>query len=164
MVTPAMLYRKTPLMRQRSRRMAIVAAFAGFPLQIVGYAVLVAPGILPTVVWAPITIALFSGTIVGVVAIYGYGRGRMDRRERLDERQRAMIDRSLILSYGVLTTIIVAIGGVIAIFASFVGPVVIEMTAFTPWLIAIGLYIPFLPFAALAWLEPDGPEDDDDRQ
>lgn len=65
------------------------------------------------------------------------------------------------MSYGGLTTVIVAIGGIIATYASFVGPVVIEMTAFTPWLIAIGLYIPFLPFAALAWLEPDAPADDE---
>jgi hypothetical protein len=163
MVTPVSLYRRTPALHRRSRRIAIAAAFAGFPLQIVGYTTVVATGMLSTLVWAPISVALFSGTLIGVVAIYGYGQGRMDRRERLDERQRAMIDRALILSYGVLTTIIVAIGGVIAIYASFVGPVTIEMTAFTPWLVAIGLYIPFLPFAALAWLEPDAPGNDDDR-
>ena len=35
------------------------------------------------------------------------------------------------------------------------------MTTSRPWLIAIGLYVPFLPFAALAWIEPDAPADDE---
>ena len=29
--------------------------------------------------------------------------------------------------------------------------------------IAIGLYVPALPFAALAWIEADAPADDDER-
>ena len=28
------------------------------------------------------------------------------------------------------------------------------MTILTPWIIAVALYVPFLPFAALAWIEP----------
>ncbi len=35
------------------------------------------------------------------------------------------------------------------------------MSAVTPWFVAIGLYVPFLPFAALAWIEPDAPADDE---
>jgi hypothetical protein len=161
MVTPASLYRRLPALSQRQRRIAVIAAFTGFPAQLLGYAALIEPGRLSRVVWAPLSVALFSVTILGVVAIYGYGRGRLDRRDRLDERQRAMTDRALVASYGIMTTVIVAIGGAIAVYASFVGPVVIEMTAFTPWLIAIGLYIPFLPFAALAWFEADVPADDE---
>jgi len=30
-----------------------------------------------------------------------------------------------------------------------------------PFLIAIGIYEPLLPFAALAWIEPDVPGDDE---
>lgn len=160
MVTPATLYRRLPSLTQRARRLAVIAAFGGFPLQLIGYSVLVAPGLLPPVVWAPISIALFSATIFGVIAVGGYGQGRFDRRASFDERQRAMVDKALIASYGVLTTGIVVIGGVIATYATFVGPVVIEMSAFTPWVIAIGLYVPFLPLAMLAWFEPDAPADD----
>ena len=97
------------------------------------------------------------------VAVAGYAQGRFDRRATFDERQRAMVDRAFIVSYGVLTTVIVAIAGIIAVYASFVGPVLLEMTTFSPWLIAIGVYVPFLPLAALAWLEPDAPADDDGR-
>ena len=161
MATPASLYRRLPTLDRRSRRIAVVAGFAGFPLMLVGYSTLVATGVLSSIAWAPIAVALFSATLVGVVAIYGYGQGRMDRRERLDERQRTMIDQALVLGYGVLTTMMVVIAGILAIYLTFVGPLTIEMSAVTPWFVAIGLYVPFLPFAALAWIEPDAPADDE---
>lgn len=160
MVTPATLYRRLPDLGRRDRHLAIVAAFAGYPLQIAGYSLLVAPGLIPGLVWGPVSVVLFSATLVGLVAIYGYGQGRLDRRGLLDERQRAMVDRAMIVSYGALTTVIVIAGGLLATYLSFVGPLEIEMTALTPWFIAIGLYVPFLPFAALAWIEPDVPADD----
>lgn len=163
MATPAALYRRLPSLSQRARRLAVVAAFGGFLTQLFGYALLVVPGRLSGAVWAPVSIVLLAVTVVGVVAVYGYGQGRLDRREVLDERQRTMADRALVLSYGVVTTIIVLGGGLLALYLSFVGPLQIEMTALTPWFIALGLYVPFLPFAALAWIEPDAPGDDDDR-
>jgi len=161
MVTPASLYRRMPATRRRTRRFLVIAALVGFPLQQVGYLLLVANGLLPAIVWGTVSIVLFSATIVGVVAIYGFGQGRMDRRERLDERQRQMVDRALITSYTVLTTVIVAVAGILAVYLSFVGPLQLDMLGLTPWVIAIGLYVPFLPFAALAWIEPDAPADDE---
>ena len=158
MVTPATLYRRMPAARQRSRRILVVAAFAGFPLQIIGSRY--ATGEVLSAFWAPISIALFSATIVGVVGLYGYGQGRTDRRDRLDERQRSMLDRAIILSYAVLTIVIVAIAGVLATYLSLVGPIQLEMSSLAPWFIAIGVYVPLLPFAALAWIEPDAPADE----
>jgi hypothetical protein len=161
MVTPSTLYRRMPDAQQRSRRILVLAAFTGFPLQIIGYTTLVASGLLPQIIWAPLTIALFSATIAGVVGIYGYGQGRIDHRDRLDERQRSTVDQALIVSYGILTTIIVVIAGLLAAYLSFVGTIQLEMGALGPWFIAIGVYVPLLPFAALAWIEPDAPPDDD---
>jgi hypothetical protein len=162
MVTPATLYQRLPSLRQRQRRIAVVGAFAGFPLLNVGYVTLVANGVIPTAIWGPIAIALFAITIVGLLAIYGWGQGRIsDRRDELDERQRAMLDRALITGYGTLTTAIVALLAVMALYLSFVGPIRIDMTGLTPWVIAVALYVPFLPFAALAWIEADAPADDD---
>ena len=37
------------------------------------------------------------------------------------------------------------------------------MATLTPILIAAGVFVPLLPFAALAWIEPDAPRGDDDR-
>ena len=162
MVTPATLYQRLLSLRQRQRRVLVVAAVAGFPLLNVGFARLVATGILPGAVWGPVAIALFAITLIGVVAIYGWGQGRItERRDDLDERQRAMLDRALITGYGALTTVIVVILGALALYLSFVGPITIDMTSLTPWVIAVALYVPFLPFAALAWIGADAPADDD---
>jgi len=161
MATPASLYRQLPATRQRTRRTLTVAAFAGYPLQIVGYATLVATGILAVAPWAIVTVLLFSATLVGMVGVYGYGQGRMGERDRLDERQRLMVDQALIRAYAALTTVIVVVAGILGLSLSFVGPITLDMSSVTPWLIAIGLYVPFVPFAALAWIEPDAPVDDE---
>jgi O-antigen/teichoic acid export membrane protein len=162
MITPAMLYRRLPQLRQRDRRVAVVAAFAGFPLLNVGYAALVSTGSLATTIWGPVAVVLLAITIVSVVAIYGWGQGRItERRDELDERQRAVLDRALITAYGVLTTAVVVVLGVVALYLSFIGPITLDMTTLTPWVIAVGLYVPFLPFAALGWIEADAPADDD---
>jgi len=162
MVTPAAVYQRLPALKQRERRVAVVGAFAGFPALNVGYATLVAAGIIPTAVWAPIAIALFAMTLVGLVAIYGWGQGRItERRDQVDERQRVMVDHALVTGYGGLTTAIVVFIGAVALYLSFIGPITIDMTGLTPWVIAVALYVPFLPFAALAWIEPDAPMDDE---
>ena len=75
--------------------------------------------------------------------------------------QRLMVDQALIRAYAALTTVIVAIAGILALYLSFVGPITLDKSIVTPWLIAIGLYVPFVPFAALAWIEPDAPVDDE---
>ncbi len=160
MVTPwSSLYRRSPAMSRRSRRLAVAAAFLGYPLLLVGYALLVEPGRIGTLAWAPIAIALFAATLIGAVAVYGYGQGRMDRRAKLDERERQMVDHALIVSYGVLATFITVVLGVVAVVASF-QTIELHMEQLAPWLIAAGLYLPMLPFAAMAWTEPDAIADE----
>jgi hypothetical protein len=161
MVTPALIFQRLPALPQRQRRIAVVGAFVGFPLMKALYVTLVTTGFIPTVIWGPIAFALFAVTIVGVLAIYGWGQGRIsEQRDQMDERQRAMLDRALITAYGALTTAIVVILGVVALYLSFIGPITIDMGNLTPWVIAVALYVPFLPFAALAWIETDQPDED----
>src|SRR5262245_18007646 len=50
MVTPTTLYQRLPSLKRRQRRIAVIAAFAGFPLLNLGYAALVASGIVPTTI------------------------------------------------------------------------------------------------------------------
>jgi hypothetical protein len=161
MATPASLFRDLPSLDRARRRIAVVAAFAGFPLMILGYTTLVATGIIPTALWAPIAVILFSTTLVGVVVIYGYGRGRIGEDRQLDERERAMMDRALVLGYGAVITAAVIGLAALALYLSFVGPITITMTDLTPVVVAVALYLPLLPVAALAWIEPDAPTDDD---
>jgi len=140
--------------------LTVISAFAGYPLVILGYSRLVEPGYLPAAVWAPIALVLMAASVVGCFATYGFVGDRMRGRERLDERERAMHDRAIVLSYGIVTTVLVAVLAWIAL-AAYGEPVVIEMGALTPWLIAVGIDVPLLPFAVLAWIEPDAPQDDD---
>jgi hypothetical protein len=163
MVSPvSTLFQRIPSSRRRSRRLAVVAAFSGIPLQTLGYQALVAPGRLSLAVWGPITVVLFSATLIGAIATYAYGQGRIGDRAKLDERQRVMNDRALIVSYGVVTTVVTLTLGALFLVASFVGPITIQMDALSLSVaVAIGLYLPLLPFAALAWIEPDAPADDD---
>jgi hypothetical protein len=159
MASPLSIYHRLPLLARRSRRAAVVAAFGGAPLVILGYLLLVEPGRLSMAVWGPIAIGLFTLTLIGNVAVYGYGQGRMGYPRRvLDERQRAMRDRALVLSYRVSSIAVgLALGALLG--AALQGPLVIESTALTLALIAAVLYLPLLPFAALAWIEPDLPAD-----
>jgi hypothetical protein len=161
MATPATLYRRLPGLSRRARRIAVIAAFGGYPLVQLGYAFLRAPERIPQVVWAPTAVVLFSATLVGMVMVYGYGQHRMGRDRELDERQRAMVDRALVVSYGVLTAVIAFALGALAVKLTFDGPITFGMGELVPWLIAIGIYEPLLPFAALAWIEPDAPVDDE---
>lgn len=126
-----------------------------------GYATLRATEVIPNLVWAPIALALIGTTFIGIVAIYGFGRGRMERQRQLDERQRAMVDRALVVSYGVVTSVVAIALGAVAIRLTFGGPITVGMGDLVPFLIAVGLYEPLLPFAAIAWIEPDFPADDE---
>jgi hypothetical protein len=49
-----------------------------------------------------------AATVVGCFAVYGFTGDRMRGAAHLDERERAMNDRAIVLSYSVLTTVVVA--------------------------------------------------------
>jgi hypothetical protein len=161
MATPVSLYRQLPSLRQRARRVAVIAAFGGYPLVQLGYFFLVAPGYLSTTIWAPIAVILFSATLVGVVATYGFSQGRIDRRRGLDERQRAMVERSLIASYGVVTAVLALTLTAATLMVVFVRPFTVDMALLFPIIVGFALYEPLVPFAAYAWIETDPPLDDE---
>jgi len=146
---------------QRTRRTSVRASFIGYPLVVIGYLRLVAPGRIPTPVWAPVSVFLIGLTIVGSLAIYGNARDRADlAAKHLDERQQRLRDRAWVLSYAVLSTLIGVIVGGAALYSSFVGPITIAMADLGPWLVAFALDLTILPSAALAWIEPDPPLDE----
>lgn len=162
MASPVAFYRRLPHTPRWLRRLTVFGTFAGYPLVLVGYAKLVEPGGLPVAVWAPIALVLMAMTVVGCFAVYGFAGDRMRGGARLDERERAMNDRAIVLSYSVLTTVVVA-GLAWLVLAAYGQPLVLDMATLTPILIAAGVFVPLLPFAALAWIEPDAPRGDDDH-
>jgi hypothetical protein len=154
-------FRYLPHARQRTRRLIVLAAFLGYPLVLLGYGGLVAPGRLSSTVWAPIAIVLMSMTIFGTFAIYGFARDRASLKvESLDERQRELRDTAYVRSYVVLSTVIATFVGVFAIWATFFGPISFDFGDMASWLVAFAIFLPILPSAALAWIEPDEPSDE----
>jgi hypothetical protein len=175
MVSPLSAYRRLPSLRRGERRLAVVAAFSGYPALQIGYATFVAPGGvasgMSSAIWAPVAFALFGVTLAGVFLVYGYAQDRMvpgwfpffrkatSGPHPLDERQRSMHDRALVVSYRILT---VAVGLTIGAAAGIASnePIVLDLAALLPFFVVFALYVPFLPFAVLAWIEADPPPDD----
>ncbi len=172
MVSPLSFYRRLAFVGRTRRRVAVVAAFAGYPLLQVGYASAVEPGLLAPAVWAPIAVALVGVTLASVVLVSLYARDRMvagwfpffmkamSDGHPLDERQRLMHDRALVVSYRILT---LAVGLTIGAAAGIASnePIVLDFAALIPFIVVFALYVPFLPFAVLAWIEQDLPADED---
>ena len=112
--------------------------------------------------WAVVTVILFAATLVGMVGIYGYGQGRMGARDHLDERQRLMVDQALVRAYAALTTVIVVIAGILALVLSgSSGRSRWTCRSSRPGSSRSACTCRSLPFAALAWIEPDAPVDDE---
>ena len=162
MATSGALAMRIAHLPQRTRRAAVLAAFLGYPIVFVGYSRLVATGIVPQVVWAPIAVILMAAFIAGTFVVYLYARNRADPRdETLDERQHALAVRAWALSYGVVTAFAVAVATIWALYVVFVGPVTVGADLLVPVTIGVSVYIPVLPSAVLAWIEPDSIDLDD---
>ena len=148
---------------RRTRRLIVLATFVAYPLLSVGYAFLSRAGALPAVslLWAPIAIVLMFGFAAGLLAIYAITRNRAEPEAvELDERQRDLAVHARALSYGLLLAFIVAIAAVWAIYVTTVGPVTLGAELLLPVAIVAGVYLPVLPSAVLAWIEPDAPPED----
>lgn len=160
MATQLTLADRITSLPRTTRRLLVVETFLGYPLLVVGYTFLVLTERVPVSLWAPVAIALMVLSLVGVAIVYSWARPRADSSARLDERQRAMLDRAHVIGYGVLGTVITLLSGALALVASFDGPILVTMGGLTPFLLAMGLYLPILPSAILAWIEPDPTADD----
>ncbi len=145
---------------RRTRRLLVLESFLGYPLLVAGYTFLVLTDRVSVALWAPVAIALMALSLIGVAMIYQWARPRTEPAARLDERQRAMLDRAHVIAYGVLGTVVIVLSGALALVAAFDGPIVVTMEGLTPFLIALGLYLPILPSAILAWTERDPVTDD----
>lgn len=145
---------------QRMRRAIAVVTLVGLPAMYLWSAFWQTTGV-PSVVWGPISFLLIGGTVGGALILYRFVRDRADLGARdLDERQRQLRDRALILSYGVLSTVIVAVVGGAALLVLGLGrEIELDATLVSALAITVGTLIPVLPVASLAWLEPDDPGD-----
>jgi hypothetical protein len=141
---------------RRTRRILAVVTVAGLPAMY-AWSAFWGTTSVPSLVWGPVSFVLIGLTVVGSFVLYRYVRDRADMPGyRLDERQRLLRDRAWILSYGVLSAVVVASIGTVAILVlGFGQSVALDGTLVSALALSVGVLLPVLPVAALAWLEPD---------
>ncbi|HYN63871.1 MAG TPA: hypothetical protein VES36_04640 [Candidatus Limnocylindrales bacterium] len=112
---------------------------------------------VPALIWGPVSFVLIGFTAAGSLILYRFVRDRADpQSDHLDERQRQLRDQAYVQSYGVLSTVVVAVIAIPAVLVlGFGRTVMLDPTIVTAVALVVGTLIPVLPFAMLAWLEPD---------
>ena len=105
---------------------------------------------------------LIGATVIGALILYRFVRNRADLPGHgLDERQQLLRDRAWVMSYQVLSTVVVAGLAVVGILVLGLGrELTIDAALANALVLSIATLIPLLPVAALAWVEPDAPAGD----
>ena len=113
---------------------------------------------VPKIAWGPVSFVLIGVTAAGSLILYRFVSDRADLRANLDERQRQLRDRAMVLAYQVMSGVVVAAVAGVAIWVLGLGRTINLDGAIVGGLaISVGVIIPLLPIAALAWIEPDAP-------
>ena len=146
---------------RRWRRIVVLATFLGLPAMYIWSGYWATTPVSP-VIWGPASFLLIGITAIGAFVLYGYVRDRADLPgRRLDERERQLRDRAWILAYQVLAVVVVILVAAVAIpVLGFGQAVVIDATLAGAAALCLGVLLPLLPTATLAWIEPDAREDD----
>ena len=143
---------------QRTRRFVAVVTLLGLP-GMFAWSTFWMGTAVPNVLWGPISFVLIGATIVGSFILYRYIRGRADLPGKgLDERERQLRDRAWILSYQVLSAVVIGVVIVLGIEVFlFDRPITVDPVLANALVLSVAVLLPVLPAAALAWIEPDAP-------
>lgn len=142
---------------RRVRRVIAVISLTGLPGMYAWSAFWLTTSV-PKIIWGPVTFLLIGATLAGSLILYRFVRDRADTRANLDERQRQLRDRAMVLCYQVLSTLLILAVVGVGIPTLFLGRVVtLDATVVGAIALSATVLIPLLPVAALAWIEPDPP-------
>ena len=141
---------------RRWRRTIAVATFLGLPAMF-AWSSFWQTTTVSSILWGPVTFLLIGVTLVGAFVLYRYARNRADLPGAgLDERERQLRDRAWILSYEVLAVVVVVLVAAVVIPVLGFGQLVtVDASLATAAALCLGVLLPLLPAAALAWIEPD---------
>jgi hypothetical protein len=152
--------RRIDHLSQRTRRVVAVITMLGLPAMYAWSAFWLSTTV-SNLIWGPIAFLLIGATLLGAFVLYRYTRQRADLRDaHLDERQRQLRDRAWILAYQVLAVVVV--GGIAFAAVAVLGlgqTLTLDASIVSGAAISVGVLLPLLPSAALAWIEPDEPDD-----
>jgi hypothetical protein len=144
---------------RRVRRLIVVVSLLGLPGMYAWSAFWLTTSV-PKIVWGPVSFLLIAATAGGALLLYLFVRDRADTRASLDERQRHLRDRAMVLSYQFLSAVVVLAVAIVAVAVLGVGRIVTLDGAIVGGVaLTVGVLIPLLPTAALAWIEPNAPAD-----
>lgn len=142
---------------RRVRRVIALISLVGLPGMYAWSAFWLTTSV-PKLIWGPISFLLIGATAGGSLILYTFVRDRANTRADLDERQRQLRDRAMVLCYQVLSAVVVLAVAGMAIPVLLLGHVVtLDGTVVGAVALSAGVLIPLLPVAALAWIEPDAP-------
>ncbi len=142
---------------RRVRRLITVISLAGLPGMYAWSAFWLTTSV-PKIVWGPVSFLLIGATAGGSLVLYRFVRDRADLRADLDERQRQLRDRAMVLAYQVLSAVVLAaVVGLAVEVLGFGRAATLDAALVAGLAISVGVLIPLLPIAALAWIEPDAP-------
>jgi hypothetical protein len=160
MMTPVSTQQQARIDRlsRRSRRVVAVATLLGLPAMFTWSSFWMGTTV-SNVYWGPVSFLLIGTTIVGSIVLYRYIRGRADMPGRnLDERERQLRDRAWILSYQVLSAVVIGAVVVVGISVFILDrTVTLDANLVNALVLCVAVLLPVLPAAALAWIEPDAP-------
>lgn len=142
---------------RRVRRVIALISLVGLPGMYAWSAFWLTTSV-PKIIWGPISFLLIGATAGGSLILYTFVRDRANTRADLDERQRQLRDRAMVLCYQVLSAVVVLAVAGVAIPVLLLGhAVTLDGTVVGAFALSAGVLIPLLPVAALAWIEPDAP-------
>ena len=146
---------------QRTRRVLAVLSLIGLPAMFAWSSYWLTTTV-PSIVWGAVSLALIGCTAVGAVILYRFVRNRADLPgDGLDERQRQLRDRAWVMSYQLLSVVIVACLAVVGVLVLGLGrELTVDAGLANAVVLSMGTLVPLLPVAALAWVEPDVPAGD----
>src|SRR5262245_64930394 len=92
---------------RRARRLIVMLSLLGLP-SMYGWSAFWLATPVSKLFWGPVSFLLIGATAGGSFVLYRFVRDRADMRADLDERQRQLRDRAMVLSYQVLSAGVVA--------------------------------------------------------
>ena len=145
---------------RHSRRLIAAATLLGLPAMFAWSSFWMGTSV-PNVLWGPVSFVLIGATVVGSFVLYRFVRSRADMPgATLDERERQLRDRAWILSYQVLSALVLAVVIGLGISVFVLGrQVVVDAALTNAVVLSVAVLLPILPAAALAWIQPDAPID-----
>ena len=142
---------------QRARRVIGVTSLLGLPGMYAWSAFWMSTK-APGFVWGPVSFVLILVSVGGAFVLYAFVRDRATFGADLDERQRQLRDRAWVMSYEVLSGVVVLAVIVLGVTVLGFGKVItLDGAAASGIVICVAVLVPLLPVAALAWVEPDAP-------